>query len=94
MGISYDLLRSLGAIPTEERVVRYERIITTAGVSAGIDKTLNLVVWELGEDVGKAAQLVLEYEPQPPFDTGSPIRMNWRTIIISIHCLSLYIQSF
>lgn len=45
---SYELLRSLGAVPTEERVVRYERFITAAGVSAGIDMALNLVAWELG----------------------------------------------
>jgi len=69
---TYDLLRSLGAIPTEGRVIRHEKIITAAGVSAGIDMALNLVAWEWGEDVGKAAQLILEYDPQPPFDSGSP----------------------
>ncbi|MBE5107582.1 DJ-1/PfpI family protein [Bacillus thuringiensis] len=69
---SYDLLRSLGAIPTEGRVIRHEKIITAAGVSAGIDMALNLVAWEWGENAGKAAQLILEYDPQPPFDTGSP----------------------
>lgn len=69
---SYDLLRSFGAISTEERVIRHEKIITAAGVSAGIDMALNLVAWEFGEDAGKVAQLVLEYDPQPPFDTGSP----------------------
>ncbi|MBG9453777.1 4-methyl-5(B-hydroxyethyl)-thiazole monophosphate biosynthesis protein [Lysinibacillus sphaericus] len=69
---TYDSLRSLGAIPTEGRVIRHEKIITAAGVSAGIDMALNLVAWEWGEDVGKAAQLILEYDPQPPFDSGSP----------------------
>ncbi len=69
---SFNLLRSLGAIPTEERVVRHEKIITAAGVSAGIDMALKLVAWEFGEDASKAIQLVLEYDPQPPFDTGSP----------------------
>ncbi|MBK5491800.1 DJ-1/PfpI family protein [Bacillus sp. TH13] len=69
---SYDILRSLGAIPTEERVVHKGSIITAAGVSAGIDMALQLVAWEYGEDTAKAAQLVLEYDPQPPFDAGSP----------------------
>lgn len=69
---SFDILQSLGAIPTEERVVRQGKIVTAAGVSAGIDMALNLVAWEWGEDAGKAAQLILEYDPQPPFDSGSP----------------------
>lgn len=69
---SYELLSSLGAIPTEERVVYHNKIITAAGVSAGIDMALNLVACEYGEEVGKAAQLILEYDPQPPFNTGSP----------------------
>lgn len=69
---SYELLSSLGAIPTEERVVYHNKIITAAGVSAGIDMALNLVACEYGEEAGKAAQLILEYDPQPPFNTGSP----------------------
>lgn len=69
---SLELLRSFGAIPTDERVVRHEKVITAAGVSAGIDMALNLVAWEFGEDAGKAVQLILEYDPQPPFNTGSP----------------------
>ncbi|MCP1311589.1 DJ-1/PfpI family protein [Paenibacillus tyrfis] len=68
---SFDLLRSLGAIPTEERVVRHGQIVTAAGVSSGIDMALQLVAWELGEDMSKGVQLILEYDPQPPFDTGS-----------------------
>ncbi|GEB35398.1 DJ-1/PfpI family protein [Brevibacillus parabrevis] len=69
---SFDLLASLGAIPTEERVVRQEKIVTAAGVSSGIDMALQLVAWELGEQMGQAVQLILEYDPKPPFDTGSP----------------------
>ncbi|SMF87826.1 Transcriptional regulator containing an amidase domain and an AraC-type DNA-binding HTH domain [Paenibacillus uliginis N3/975] len=68
---SFDLLQSLGAIPTDERVVRHGKIVTAAGVSSGIDMALQLVAWELGEDMGKGVQLILEYDPQPPFDTGS-----------------------
>jgi len=68
---SYDLLRSLGAIPTDERVVRHDKIVTAAGVSSGIDMALQLVAWEMGDDMSKGAQLILEYDPQPPFDAGS-----------------------
>nr|WP_285854304.1 DJ-1/PfpI family protein [Paenibacillus elgii] len=68
---SFDLLRSLGAIPTDERVVRHGQIVTAAGVSSGIDMALQLAAWEFGEDTSKAVQLILEYDPQPPFDTGS-----------------------
>ena len=68
----FNLLRSLGAIPTEERFVRHEKIITAAGVSAGIDMALQLIAWEFGDEKSKAVQLMLEYDPQPSFDTGSP----------------------
>ncbi|TKI58302.1 DJ-1/PfpI family protein [Brevibacillus antibioticus] len=69
---SFELLQSLGTIPTEERVVRQGKIVTAAGVSSGIDMALQLVAWELGEDRSKGVQLILEYDPQPPFDSGSP----------------------
>lgn len=69
---SFDLLRALGTIPTDERVVRQDKIVTAAGVSSGIDMALQLVAWEFGEDISKGVQLILEYDPQPPFDTGSP----------------------
>jgi len=68
---SFDILQSLGAIPTEERVVRQDKIVTAAGISSGIDMALQLVAWEFGEDLSKGVQLILEYDPQPPFDTGS-----------------------
>lgn len=68
---SFDILQSLGAIPTEERVVRQSKIVTAAGISSGIDMALQLVAWEFGEDLSKGVQLILEYDPQPPFDTGS-----------------------
>lgn len=68
---SFDILLSLGAIPTEERVVRQGKIVTAAGISSGIDMALQLVAWEFGEDLSKGVQLILEYDPQPPFDTGS-----------------------
>ncbi len=69
---SFDLLKSLGAIPTDVRVVHQGKIVTAAGVSSGIDMVLHLLAWELGEDIRKSFQLILENDPQPPYDAGSP----------------------
>jgi putative intracellular protease/amidase len=70
--LAYNALRSLGAEPAPERVVREGKIITAAGVSAGIDLALTLVAHECGENVAQGIQLLIEYDPQPPFDAGSP----------------------
>jgi transcriptional regulator GlxA family with amidase domain len=67
-----DELRKFGAEPTEERVVVQGKIVTAAGVSSGIDMALWLAAQVAGEDVAKAIQLAIEYDPQPPFDAGSP----------------------
>ena len=69
---SYDVLASLGAKPTEQRVVEAGNVITAAGVSAGIDLALTLVGRMIGPDVARAIQLGIEYDPQPPFDAGAP----------------------
>jgi putative intracellular protease/amidase len=68
----YDLLERLGAKPVTRRVVRQGKVITAAGVSSGIDMGLTLAAEIAGDDVAKAIQLGIEYDPQPPFDTGSP----------------------
>jgi len=65
-------LRELGAEPVAERVVEDGKIITGAGVSAGIDMALTLAARISGEKVAEAIQLGIEYDPAPPFDTGSP----------------------
>lgn len=70
----HDVLKSLGADPTLERVVEDGKIITAAGVSAGIDMALRLVQKLAGDDVAQAIQLGIEYDPQPPFDSGSPAK--------------------
>ncbi|MBI1766242.1 MAG: DJ-1/PfpI family protein [Acidobacteria bacterium] len=70
--LAYDALRALGAEPTEQRVVIAGKIITAAGVSAGIDMALTLAARVCGEAVAQAIQLGIEYDPQPPFDAGSP----------------------
>jgi transcriptional regulator GlxA family with amidase domain len=65
-------LRELGAEPTLERVVEQGKVITAAGVSSGIDMALRLVQLSAGDDIAQAIQLSIEYDPQPPFDAGSP----------------------
>jgi len=67
-----ETLRALGAEPTEERVVVQGKIVTAAGVSSGIDMALWLAAQLTSEAQAKAIQLGIEYDPQPPFDAGSP----------------------
>ena len=64
-------LESHGARYTPERVVRRGKVITAAGVSSGIDMALTLAELIEGEEFAKAVQLWIEYDPQPPHDTGS-----------------------
>jgi transcriptional regulator GlxA family with amidase domain len=65
-------LGSLGAVATAERVVFDGKIVTAAGVSAGIDMALALAARIAGEELAQAIQLGIEYDPQPPFQAGSP----------------------
>jgi transcriptional regulator GlxA family with amidase domain len=69
----YGELAAHGAEPTPTRVVEHldKRIITSAGVSSGIDMALRLVELLVDRTAGQAAQLMIEYDPQPPFDCGS-----------------------
>jgi transcriptional regulator GlxA family with amidase domain len=69
----YTELATWGATPTPERVVEHldHRIITAAGVSAGIDMALRLTELLAGRTAAQAAQLMIEYDPQPPFDCGA-----------------------
>lgn len=71
-----DTLEIFGAIPTPERVVEEPdaRIITAAGVSSGIDMALRLVELITDRRTAEAVQLWTEYDPQPPFDSGSPAK--------------------
>ncbi len=66
-----DALAQLGAKPVKERVVMRGRIVTAAGVSAGIDMALALAAKIAGEPAARAMQLAIEYDPQPPFDSGN-----------------------
>lgn len=68
-----ELLGQLGASPTPARVVEHldRRIITAAGVSSGIDMALRLAELLVDDTAAKAMQLMIEYDPQPPFDAGA-----------------------
>jgi putative intracellular protease/amidase len=70
--MAMDTLASTGARPTGRRVVEQGKIITAAGVSSGIDMGLTLAAKIAGDEVAQAIQLGIEYDPQPPFDAGSP----------------------
>jgi len=70
--LARDLLARLGAKPVAERVVEHGKIVTAAGVSAGIDMALTLVQRINGDEVAQAVQLGIEYDPEPPLDSGSP----------------------
>jgi putative intracellular protease/amidase len=65
-------LGALGVRPTTRRVAEDGKVITAAGVSAGIDMALTLAARIAGDDIAQAIQLEIEYDPQPPFDAGSP----------------------
>jgi transcriptional regulator GlxA family with amidase domain len=65
-------LREYGADPVGGRWVEDGSVITAAGVSAGIDMALHLVGLEVGPEIAQAIQLAIEYDPQPPYDAGSP----------------------
>jgi transcriptional regulator GlxA family with amidase domain len=70
---AYDALAKTGAESTAQRVVEHldRRIITAAGVSSGIDMALRLVEILVDRTAAEASQLMIEYDPQPPFDAGS-----------------------
>ena len=68
---SLERLKQYGAIPTGRRVVEQGKIMTAAGVSAGIDMGLTLAARIAGDEFAQGIQLGIEYDPQPPFDAGS-----------------------
>ena len=65
-------LANFGAEPVAERVVVDGDVVTAAGVSAGIDMALQLTALEYGPELASGIQLGIEYDPEPPFDSGSP----------------------
>ncbi len=80
------ILGSLGAVYTPQRVVEHlpERIITAAGVSSGIDMALRLVELLVDRQAAEASQLMIEYDPQPPFDSGSLDKASQATRLLAM----------
>jgi putative intracellular protease/amidase len=72
--LAMDELKRLGAEPVSERVVFDGKYVTGAGVSAGIDMALTLAGRIAGDEIAQAIQLGIEYDPQPPYDAGSPAK--------------------
>ena len=67
-----DHLKLLGAIPVSEKVVIDGNVITGAGVTSGIDFALTVAATLEGEEIARSIQLQIEYDPAPPFNSGSP----------------------
>ncbi|MGW7289821.1 DJ-1/PfpI family protein [Streptomyces sp. NPDC054847] len=72
--LALEQLERLGARPTGRRVVTDGKYVTAAGVSSGIDMGLTLVGRLAGDEHARAVQLLTEYDPQPPYDAGSPLK--------------------
>ena len=72
--LELETLEQYGARPTPRRVVEQGKVITAAGVSSGIDMALRLTELLYGPEAAQAVQLAIEYDPQPPFDAGSPAK--------------------
>jgi cyclohexyl-isocyanide hydratase len=89
--MSHGLLAEFGAIPVEARVVTDGRLITGGGVTAGIDFGLAVIAELAGRDLAEAIELGLEYNPQPPFGTGSPERAG-PELVARMRALSARIQ--
>ncbi len=69
-----DYLHLFGATYSGERITEHGKLLTSAGVSAGIDMGLRLCELIAGSEAAQAVQLSMEYDPAPPFDTGSPAK--------------------
>ncbi|MEI6252623.1 MAG: DJ-1/PfpI family protein [Mycobacteriaceae bacterium] len=81
-----DILGSLGATYTPQRVVEHlpQRVITAAGVSSGIDMALRLVELLVDRQAAEASQLMIEYDPQPPFDSGDLAKASEATRLLAL----------
>jgi putative intracellular protease/amidase len=81
-----DLFNSLGATYLPQRVVEHlpERIITAAGVSSGIDMGLRLVELLVNREAAEASQLMIEYDPEPPFDAGDLAKASEATLRLAL----------
>lgn len=78
--LELETLERFGARPVERRVVEQGRVITAAGVSAGIDMALMLAARLAGDEVAQAIQLSIEYDPEPPFRSGSAAKASPKVV--------------
>jgi len=78
--LELETLRSHGATPVARRVVEQGKVMTAAGVSAGIDMALTLTARIAGDELAQAIQLGIEYDPAPPFNSGSPATASARLV--------------
>jgi transcriptional regulator GlxA family with amidase domain len=89
--LAHDELRRLGAVPQQERYVFDGKYVTAAGVSAGIDMALALAGRIAGDEEAQRIQLRIEYDPQPPYDSGSPATAK-PEIVASLRAASRFAQ--
>jgi transcriptional regulator GlxA family with amidase domain len=82
-----EILSGMGVDVATERVVFDGKFVSGAGVSAGIDMALTLTAREYGDEVAKALQLAIEYDPQPPFSSGSPDTASASTLRLATRIL-------
>jgi transcriptional regulator GlxA family with amidase domain len=82
-----DNLKAMGVEVVADRVVWQGNHISGAGVSAGIDMALALTERVHGRKLAESLQLVIEYDPQPPFDTGSPDKADASTLRLALRVL-------
>jgi transcriptional regulator GlxA family with amidase domain len=82
-----DNIRAMGVEVVADRVVWQGNHISGAGVSAGIDMALALTERVHGRELAESLQLVIEYDPQPPFDTGSPTKADASTLRLALRVL-------
>jgi cyclohexyl-isocyanide hydratase len=77
-----DMLNDFGAEPVADRIVQDRNRISGGGVTAGIDFGFRLAAELAGEDIARAIQLFMEYDPQPPFDSGTPEKASPQTLAV------------
>jgi transcriptional regulator GlxA family with amidase domain len=82
-----DNLRAMGVDVVADRVVFDGKFVTGAGVSAGIDMALALTARVHGDELAQAIQLAIEYDPQPPFASGSPDKASASTLRLTTRML-------
>lgn len=91
--VARDVLAVLGAEPVDERVVWDRNRVTGGGVTAGIDFGLSLATQLKDEEYAKAVQLRMEYDPSPPFKSGSPKQADSKLTIHMQEMFAPFVQS-